>query len=91
MGAERWHGSARLWQLVIVKHDNSFLSAYAHNQNPLVKEGQAVSKGQKIAELGDTDSDRPKLHFEIRRQASLWIRANTSRPADGVAGRRRVA
>ena len=41
-------------KLVIVKHDNSFLSAYAHNQNLLVKEGQAVSKGQKIAELGDT-------------------------------------
>lgn len=55
-------------KLVIVKHDNSFLSAYAHNQNLLVKEGQAVTKGQKIAELGDTDSDRPKLHFEIRRQ-----------------------
>lgn len=55
-------------KLVIVKHDNSYLSAYAHNQNLLVKEGQAVSKGQRIAELGDTDSDRPKLHFEIRRQ-----------------------
>ena len=55
-------------KLVIVKHDNSYLSAYAHNQNLLVKEGQAVNKGQKIAELGDTDSDRPKLHFEIRRQ-----------------------
>ena len=55
-------------KLVIVKHDNSFLSAYAHNQSLLVREGQAVSKGQKIAELGDTDSDRPKLHFEIRRQ-----------------------
>jgi len=55
-------------KLVIVKHDNSFLSAYAHNQTLLVKEGQAVTKGQKIAELGDTDSDRPKLHFEIRRQ-----------------------
>lgn len=55
-------------KLVIVKHDNSYLSAYAHNQTLLVKEGQAVNKGQKIAELGDTDSDRPKLHFEIRRQ-----------------------
>ena len=54
-------------KLVIVKHDNSYLSAYAHNQSLLVKEGQAVSKGQKIAELGDTDSDRPKLHFDIRR------------------------
>ena len=55
-------------KLVIVKHDNSFLSAYAHNQSLLVKEGQAVTKGQKIAELGDTDSDRHKPHFEIRRQ-----------------------
>lgn len=55
-------------KLVIVKHDNSFLSAYAHNQTLLVKEGQNVTRGQKIAELGDTDSDRPKLHFEIRRQ-----------------------
>lgn len=55
-------------KLVIVKHDNSFLSAYAHNRSLLVKEGQVVTKGQKIAELGDTDSDRPKLHFEIRRQ-----------------------
>ena len=54
-------------KLVIVKHDNSFLSAYAHNQNLLVKEGQAVTKGQKIAELGDTDADAPKLHFEIRK------------------------
>ncbi len=55
-------------KLVIVKHDSNYLSAYAHNQNLLVKEGQAVSKGQRIAELGDTDSDKPKLHFEIRRQ-----------------------
>lgn len=55
-------------KLLIVKHDNAYLSAYAHNQQLLVKEGQSVSKGQKIAELGDTDSDRPKLHFEIRKQ-----------------------
>lgn len=55
-------------KLVIIKHDDSFLSAYAHNRLLLVNEGQAVTKGQKIAELGNTDSDRPKLHFEIRRQ-----------------------
>lgn len=55
-------------QLVIVKHNNSFLSAYAHNQKILVKEKQEVTRGQKIAEMGDTDSDKVKLHFEIRRQ-----------------------
>jgi lipoprotein NlpD len=55
-------------KLVIIKHDDSFLSAYAHNRQLLVNEGQSVSKGQKIAELGNTDADRPKLHFEIRRQ-----------------------
>jgi len=55
-------------KLVIIKHDADFLSAYAHNQTLLVKEGQAVAKGQKIAELGNTDADRPKLHFEIRRR-----------------------
>ncbi len=55
-------------RLVIIKHNNTWLSAYAHNSNLLVKEGQAVTKGQKIAEAGSTDSDVPKLHFEIRRQ-----------------------
>lgn len=55
-------------QLVIVKHNNTYLSAYAHNQKILVKEGQQVGKGQKIAEMGSTDSDSVKLHFEIRRQ-----------------------
>lgn len=55
-------------QLVIIKHNNSFLSAYAHNQKILVKEKQEVTRGQKIAEMGDTDSDKVKLHFEIRRQ-----------------------
>lgn len=54
--------------LIILKHNNVFLSAYAHNQVLLVKEDQTVSKGQKIAEMGSTDSDRVKLHFEIRRQ-----------------------
>lgn len=55
-------------KLVIIKHDDSYLTAYAHNQSLLVKEGDAVGKGQRIAELGSTDADRPKLHFEIRRQ-----------------------
>lgn len=54
--------------LVILKHNNTFLTAYAHNQTLLVKEDQAVRKGQKIAEMGSTDADRVKLHFEIRRQ-----------------------
>lgn len=54
-------------KLVIVKHNNTFLSAYAHNREILVKEGQQVSKGQKIGEMGDTDADQVKLHFEIRR------------------------
>jgi lipoprotein NlpD len=54
--------------LVIVKHTNNFLSAYAHTKTILVKEGQTVAKGQKIAEMGDTDTDTVKLHFEIRQQ-----------------------
>ncbi|MBL8413196.1 MAG: peptidoglycan DD-metalloendopeptidase family protein [Propionivibrio sp.] len=55
-------------KLVIIKHNSTFLSAYAHNQSILVKEGQSVSKGQKIAEMGNTDADQVKLHFEVRRQ-----------------------
>jgi lipoprotein NlpD len=54
-------------KLVIIKHNNTYLSAYAHNDQVLVKEGQTVSKGQKIAEMGSTDSDQVKLHFEIRK------------------------
>jgi lipoprotein NlpD len=54
-------------KLVIIKHNESFLSAYAHNQNILVKEGQSVTQGQKIAEMGNTDADQVKLHFEVRR------------------------
>lgn len=54
--------------LIILKHNNTFLTAYAHNQALLVKEDQMVRKGQKIAEMGSTDTDRVKLHFEIRRQ-----------------------
>lgn len=55
-------------KLVIIKHDDEYLTAYAHNQNLLVKEGDTITRGQRIAELGSTDTDRPKLHFEIRRQ-----------------------
>jgi len=55
-------------KLLIVKHNNTFLTAYAHNSNILVKEGQSVTKGQKIAEMGDTEADQVKLHFEVRRQ-----------------------
>lgn len=54
--------------LIILKHDNVFLTAYAHNRTLLVKEDQSVIKGQKIAEMGDSDADRVKLHFEVRRQ-----------------------
>lgn len=54
--------------LVIIKHNNDYSSVYAHNQEILVKENQQVKKGQKIATLGKSDSDKPKLHFEIRRQ-----------------------
>lgn len=54
--------------LVIVKHNNTYLTAYAHNQTLLVKEDQLVRKGQKIAEMGSSDAERVQLHFEIRRQ-----------------------
>ena len=54
--------------LIILKHNNIFLTAYAHNQSLLVKEDQNVKRGQKIAEMGNTDTDQVKLHFEIRRQ-----------------------
>jgi len=54
--------------LVILKHNNTYLTAYAHNQTLLVKEDQAVVKGQRIAEMGSSDADRVKLHFEIRKQ-----------------------
>lgn len=54
--------------LIILKHNNTYLTAYAHNQALLVKEDQSVRKGQKIAEMGSTDADRVKLHFEVRRQ-----------------------
>lgn len=54
--------------LIIIKHNNTYLTAYAHNQALLVKEEQAIKRGQKIAEMGNSDADQVKLHFEIRRQ-----------------------
>ncbi len=54
--------------LVIVKHGNDLLSVYAHNRSLAVKEGQPVKRGQKIAELGDSGTTSPRLHFEIRQQ-----------------------
>ena len=54
--------------LVIVKHNNTYLTAYAHNQRLLVKEDQKIRRGEKIAEMGSSDADRVKLHFEVRRQ-----------------------
>jgi len=54
--------------LIILKHNNMYLTAYAHNQTLLIKEDQSVRQGQKIAEMGSSDSDRVKLHFEVRRQ-----------------------
>ncbi|MEW6134032.1 MAG: peptidoglycan DD-metalloendopeptidase family protein [Pseudomonadota bacterium] len=53
-------------KMLIVKHSDEFLTAYAHNQTLLAKEGDWVKGGQKIAEMGDTDSDQVKLHFEVR-------------------------
>ena len=54
--------------LLIIKHSGDYLTAYAHNQALLVKEGQAVTQGQQIAQMGSTDNDRVMLHFELRYQ-----------------------
>ena len=54
--------------LIIIKHDATYLTAYAHNRALRVKEGDAVTKGQTIAEMGSTDSDKVMLHFEVRKQ-----------------------
>ncbi len=59
-------GLAGYGQLVIIKHDDQFLSAYGHNSKLLVREGETVKAGQKIAEIGSSGTDRDKLHFEIR-------------------------
>lgn len=61
------HGLRGYGNLMIIKHNNTFLSAYAHNSKLVVKEGESVIKGQKIAEMGNTDTDTTQLHFEIRK------------------------
>jgi lipoprotein NlpD len=61
------NGLSGYGNLVIVKHNQMYLSAYAHNRRLLVKEGQWVDAGEKIAELGKSGADRAKLHFQIRR------------------------
>jgi lipoprotein NlpD len=60
-------GIRGLGKLVVVRHNEKYLSVYGHNRDILVKEKQKVAPGQKIAEVGNTDADQPKLHFEIRR------------------------
>jgi lipoprotein NlpD len=60
-------GIPGLGKLVVIKHENGFITVYAHNRDILVKEQQSVRRGQKIAEVGSTDADRPKLHFQIRK------------------------
>ena len=59
-------------QLVIIKHTNEYLSTYAHNDKIFVAEGESVNRGQAIAEMGDTGSDRVGLHFEIRRGSDAY-------------------
>ncbi|MEO7321002.1 MAG: peptidoglycan DD-metalloendopeptidase family protein [Nitrosospira sp.] len=54
-------------KLIIIKHNNTYLSAYAHNNKLLVKEGQTVARGQQIAEMGNSDTNLIKLHFEVRK------------------------
>lgn len=56
--------------LIIIKHENKLLTAYAHNKTLLVKEGEVVKKGQKIAEAGQSDTDKPKVHFEVRKNGN---------------------
>jgi lipoprotein NlpD len=63
-------GIPGLGKLVVIKHDNGFITVYAHNRSILVKEQQSVARGQKIAELGASDAERPKLHFQIRKGAA---------------------
>ncbi len=64
------NGVRGLGNLIIVNHDNGFITAYAHNRSLLVKTGQNVKRGAKIAEIGQSDTTSPRLHFEIRRQGT---------------------
>lgn len=71
-GAVVYSGSALrgYGNLVILKHNATFVTAYAHNQTLLVKDGQSVKRGQRIAEMGQSEADRVKLHFEIRKSST---------------------
>lgn len=60
-------GIRGLGRFIVIKHNDAYLSVYAHNKLLLVKEGDSVNRGQKIAEMGNSDADQVKLHFEIRR------------------------
>ncbi|MDO5679431.1 MAG: peptidoglycan DD-metalloendopeptidase family protein [Pelistega sp.] len=64
------NGLRGLGNLILITHGNGFISAYAHNDKLLVKQNERVTKGQKIAELGQSDTTSPRLHFEIRRNGS---------------------
>lgn len=64
------NGVRGLGNLIIINHQNGFITAYAHNQTLLVKTGAAVKRGSKIAEIGQSDTTSPRLHFEIRRQGT---------------------
>jgi lipoprotein NlpD len=54
--------------MLIIKHSETYLSAYAHNRRLLVREGEVVNSGQMIAEVGSSGTDKPKLHFQIRKK-----------------------
>jgi lipoprotein NlpD len=60
-------GVRGMGKFVVIKHTETFISVYAHNDEVVVKYGQNVARGQKIAEMGSSDADQVKLHFEIRR------------------------
>jgi lipoprotein NlpD len=74
-------GIRGLGKLIVIKHNEKFLSVYAHNRELMVKEGQTVTRGQKIAEMGNTDTDQVKLHFEIRRMGKPVDPADLLPPA----------
>jgi lipoprotein NlpD len=60
-------GIPGLGKFIVVRHENGFNTVYAHNRENLVKMDQNLTRGQKIAEIGSTDADSPKLHFQIRK------------------------
>ncbi|MEI2414684.1 peptidoglycan DD-metalloendopeptidase family protein [Orrella sp. JC864] len=64
------NGVRGLGNLIIINHQNGFITAYAHNRTLLVQTGQDVKRGMRIAEMGSTDAASPRLHFELRRQGT---------------------